>query len=196
MQSLGHSPGIPVGISAGISAGIPNVVRLFALICGLAVAGCSGGSGAGDGGAKEPVSQPPASESPASDSGDGARIGQSASSATGREPDQTSGSPAVSSSAGGDKASPPPIGKPSGQVSERECEAWLDRFLSMAQRDHDATVDPRYRPTPEQLKEIRIKLGPQLMQACLQLDRATYDCEMRAADRDALMACSAKKRKP
>lgn len=88
------------------------------------------------------------------------------------------------------------MGEPSGQVSEKDCEAWIEHFLAMARRDHDQTVDPRYRPTPEQLDEIRAKLGPQLMQGCLQLDRATYDCEMHAADRDALMACSVKKRQP
>ena len=81
-------------------------------------------------------------------------------------------------------------------LSESECDVWIDKFLAMALRAHNETVDPRYRPTPEQMDKIRARMGPELKKACLQLDRATYECEIRANDRESLTACSDKKPQP
>ena len=160
---------------------------LFSVVC----LGCSGGatSSAGertrqpeqtttpDGTTKDVAAGPDAIDQ----TGDGSRDGTQA-------PDTPKSEPASKSPTAMSNASRP--------LTAPECEAWIDNFLAMAQRDHDKTVDPRYRPTPEQIADIRVKMGPPLKQACMQLDRATYECEMRATDRDALTACSAKKPPP
>lgn len=85
-----------------------------------------------------------------------------------------------------------PAARASGALSRPECNAWIDHFLALAQNDHGKKVKPEHRPTPEQVQKIRDRLAPELMKACLKLDRATYECEMRAADQPALVACSQK----
>ena len=94
--------------------------------------------------------------------------------------------------AGHDADSPSPDAHAPGQspVTQAECEALLDRFLALARTAHAATVAAELVPTDEQLAEIRAKLAPTYIPACMNLTRAAYQCERAAASIDEQVECS------
>jgi hypothetical protein len=78
---------------------------------------------------------------------------------------------------------------PASAVTEAECQALLAHVVAVANAAHVRTVAPEHAPTAEQLAEIRARMAPEFMPACLSLDRATLACQMRAQTRDELLAC-------
>lgn len=79
---------------------------------------------------------------------------------------------------------------PAPSVTAADCEALLDHFMDIASAAHARNVAPDLVPTAEQLARIRADMAPEFLPACRKLDRATYDCEMKARTREALLACS------
>jgi hypothetical protein len=75
-------------------------------------------------------------------------------------------------------------------VTERECEALLAHVIALANEAHVRNVPPEQAPTDEQLVEIRARLAPRFLPACLALDRHAFACEMRAQSTDELLACA------
>lgn len=108
-------------------------------------------------------------------------------SASGDAASARAGDPAGSSHAGrtGDRP-----GQDQAAVTEAECRALLAHVVAIANQAHTRTVAPELAPTEEQLADIRARMAPEFMPMCLGLDRATLACEMRAASRDALLACA------
>ena len=74
-------------------------------------------------------------------------------------------------------------------VTEAECQALLAHVVAVANAAHVRTVAPEHAPTAEQLAEIRARMAPEFVPACLSLDRAALSCQMRAQTRDELLAC-------
>jgi hypothetical protein len=79
--------------------------------------------------------------------------------------------------------------RPAGAVTEADCQALLAHVVAVANAAHVRTVAPEHAPTPEQLAEIRARMAPEFVPACLSLDRATLACQMRAGTQDELLAC-------
>lgn len=103
---------------------------------------------------------------------------------------------AAAGEAGGTEGAPAPAraGDPAGPhqagpVTEAECRALLVHVVAIANQAHAETVDPELAPTEEQLADIRARMAPEFLPMCLALDRATFECEMRASTRDELLAC-------
>jgi hypothetical protein len=74
-------------------------------------------------------------------------------------------------------------------VTEADCQALLAHVVAVANTAHVRTVAPEHAPTAEQLAEIRARMAPEFVPACLSLDRATLACQMRASTHDELLAC-------
>ncbi len=72
---------------------------------------------------------------------------------------------------------------------DAECQALLAHVVEVANDEHRRTVAPEHAPTPEQLADIRARMAPEFLPMCAQLERADYECQMRAKSRDALVAC-------
>jgi hypothetical protein len=83
---------------------------------------------------------------------------------------------------------------PALSLSHAECETLFDHFMNVAVRAHAGTVTPELQPTPEQVAEIRADMKPAFLTACLEFDRATYDCALEAELEDQLARCAATQR--
>lgn len=74
--------------------------------------------------------------------------------------------------------------------SREECERWVDHFIVLAAREQAKGLSEDQIPTAEQIAQIRADMAPQLLPACMTLARSTFECQMKAHDRDGLVVCS------
>jgi hypothetical protein len=128
----------------------------------------------------------------ASCSGGASRSGQSTSPDPAMDPDPDAPRPA-DSGARPDQAAPADTvaeRTAPAPVSQSECETLFDRFMTIAEKTHAATVAPELQPTPEQVAGIRAQLGPEFVTACVKFDRATYDCAIQAQAEEQIMQCA------
>lgn len=155
-----------------------TLVRLAGIFCCVAAvwgsAACGGAAAPGPG--AQPASAQAAGQ-PAS-----ARPSGPAADATDPTPGEAA-SPAGATGAGS-------AGHGAAPMTEAECQALLAHLVAVANAAHVENVAPELAPTDEQIADIRARLAPRFVPACLTMDRGAFVCEMRARSRDELLACA------
>ncbi len=73
--------------------------------------------------------------------------------------------------------------------SKAECNKLVDHVLHIAVIAHNKKEDPKYRPTKQQIEQIRTKFRAELGPVCQRFRRDMYRCVMNATDRASYAAC-------
>jgi len=75
------------------------------------------------------------------------------------------------------------------QPSKADCKKLIDHVLQIAVVAHNKKEDPKYRPTSQQIEQIRTKMAAELGPVCLRFQRQMFNCVMKATDRASYAAC-------